>query len=38
VTVMLGDTSAGAAGSCGRRSFDAGSCNSVRGGTRLVCH
>jgi cysteine-rich repeat protein len=38
VTVMLGDTSAGAAGSCGRRSFGAGSCDSTRGGTRLVCH
>jgi len=38
VTVLLGDTQAGQAGSCGRRSFDAGSCTSARGGARLVCH
>ena len=38
VTVLLGDAKAGQAGSCGRRSFDAGSCASRRSGTRLVCH
>src|SRR5262249_60660473 len=38
VTVMLGDASAGAAGSCGQRSFDAGSCNATRGGARIACH
>ena len=38
VTVLLGDATAGQAGSCGRRSFDAGSCVSRRSGTRLVCH
>jgi len=37
VTILLGDATAGQAGSCGRRSFDAGSCRSTRGGTRLVC-
>jgi len=38
VTVMLGDASAGTAGSCGRRNFDAGTCTASHGGTRLVCH
>ena len=38
VTILLGDATAGQAGSCGRRSFDAGSCSGTRGGTRLVCH
>ncbi len=38
VTVLLGDARAGQAGSCGRRSFDAGSCTGSRRGTRLVCH
>jgi len=37
VTILLGDATAGQAGSCGRRSFDAGSCRSTRGGTRLIC-
>ena len=37
VVVVLGDASAGQAGSCGRRSFDAAACSSTRGGTRLVC-
>ena len=37
VTVLLGDAAAGQAGSCGRRSFDAGSCRSTRGGSGLVC-
>ncbi len=38
VTIVLGDATAGQAGSCGRRSFDAGSCANMRGGARLVCH
>ena len=38
VTILLGDATAGQAGSCGRRSFDAGSCANMRGGARLVCH
>jgi cysteine-rich repeat protein len=38
VTIVVGDQTAGLAGSCGRRSFDAGSCTSIRGGARVVCH
>jgi cysteine-rich repeat protein len=38
VTIVLGDATAGQAGYCGRRSFDAGSCTAARGGSRLVCH
>ncbi|HJQ83796.1 MAG TPA: DUF4215 domain-containing protein [Candidatus Binatia bacterium] len=38
LTIVLGDETAGLAGACGRRGFDAGSCVTSRGGSRLVCH